>query len=126
MVREKFETQKPFMELLSKPNDEISAVVPSSGGNEALNSSAVSTLRLLMEEVETIKAERDVIESEIKSATADMKATFLQALVKDGAINEPAMSVENIGQIYGPLQGQVRDNLKKQEGLIEKIQVFTG
>ena len=80
-------------------------------------------LRQLMEEVETIKAERDVIESELKNASFDMKSTFLSALSKDGAITEPALSVESLGQVYGPLQKQVRESIAKQEGLIERIQV---
>lgn len=111
------------MELLSKTIPELEASVPSSSGSSVGNSSAVSTLRLLMEEVETIKAERDVIESELKSAMTDMKNTFMSALVKDGAINEPAISIENLGQTYGPLQNQVKESLQKQEGLIEKLQV---
>lgn len=74
-------------------------------------------------QVETIKAERDVIESELKSATLDMKDTFLQALSKDGAINEPAVSVETLGQTFGPLQKQVKESIEKQEGLIERIKV---
>lgn len=76
-----------------------------------------------MFKVETIKAERDVIESELKSATLDMKETFLQALSKDGAINEPAVSVETLGQVFGPLQKQVKESIEKQEGLIERIKV---
>lgn len=123
VVREKYETHKNCMELLSKSNDEIQSAVPQGGGNNLDNTSAVSMLKLLMEEVETIKAERDVIESELKSATIDMKSTFISALVKDGAISEAAVSVEKLGEIYGPLQSQVRDSIKKQEGLIEKIQV---
>lgn len=73
--------------------------------------------------METIKAERDVIESELKSATIDMKDTFLQALGKDGAINEPAVSVETLGQTFGPLQKQVKESIERQEGLIERIKV---
>lgn len=111
------------MELLSKTSSELEASVPSGSGSNVDNSSAVATLRLLMEEVETIKAERDVIESELKSAMTDMKNTFLLALAKDGAINEPAISIESLGQIYGPLQNQVKESLQKQEGLIEKLQV---
>lgn len=125
IVREQFDTHKKCMELLSKSNNELQAAVPNSSGNENIGntSSAVSMLKLLMEEVETTKAERDVMESELKSAMLDMKSTFLAALVKDGAISEPALSVERLGEVYGPLQSQVRESLKKQEGLIEKIQV---
>lgn len=52
-----------------------------------------------------------------------MKNTFLGALAKDGAINEPAISFENIGQAYGPLQKQAAESVEKQGPLIEKIKV---
>lgn len=73
--------------------------------------------------VEALKTERDVIEMELKSAVTDMKGTFLSALAKDGAIDEPNLSVENIGQTYGPLQKQVRDSVSRQEQLIAEVQV---
>jgi hypothetical protein len=73
--------------------------------------------------VEIIKAERDAIESELKSATADMKSKFLNALAQDGAISEHAMSVESLGMVYGPLQRQVKESLQKQEALVADIQV---
>lgn len=52
-----------------------------------------------------------------------MKDKFLSALAKDGAINEPAISYENLGQTYGSLQKQVSDSIEKQGPLIEKIKV---
>ena len=70
-----------------------------------------------------MKAERDVIESELKSATTDMKSVFLAALAKDGVIDEPNLTVEHIGKCYGPLQKQVRESAARQEELISKIQV---
>ena len=73
--------------------------------------------------METIKAERDAIESELKSATADMKSKFLNALAQDGAISEHAMSVESLGMVYGPLQRQVKESLQKQEALVADIEV---
>lgn len=73
--------------------------------------------------METIKAERDAIESELKSATVDMKLKFLNALAQDGAISEHAMSVESLGMVYGPLQRQVKESLQKQEALVADIQV---
>lgn len=73
--------------------------------------------------METLKAERDTIESEFKSATNDIKVTFLSALAKDGAIDEPNISVENLGKCYGPLQKQVRDSIARQETLVARIQV---
>lgn len=120
-VRDKFDTHRRGMELLSKPVAELTAAVPSGSVGNIENSSAVGTLRQLMEEVETVKAERDVIESELKSATTDMKDVFLSALAKDGAVNEPTISMETLNQTYGPLQKQVRESLEKQTGLMERI-----
>ena len=73
--------------------------------------------------METIKAERDAIESELKSATVDMKSKFLNALAQDGAIGEHALSVESLGMVYGPMQRQVKESLQKQEALVADIQV---
>ena len=74
-------------------------------------------------QVETLKAERDVIESELKSTAVDMKSVFLASLARDGVIDEPNLTVEYIGTNYGPLQKQVRESAIKQEALISKIQV---
>ncbi|XP_012269159.2 programmed cell death 6-interacting protein [Athalia rosae] len=120
VVRQRFESFRPGMETLSRDASELSNTVPA--GSALQESGAVSQLRKLMEDVETLKAERDVIESELKSVTTDMKATFLSALSEDGAIDEPNMSVENIGQLYGPLQKQVRDSIAHQESLVSHIQ----
>lgn len=49
-----------------------------------------------------------VIDSELKSTTIDMRETFLSALAADGAINEPALSTEKLGEVYCDLQRQVR------------------
>ncbi|XP_026475185.1 programmed cell death 6-interacting protein [Ctenocephalides felis] len=120
-VKQKFQTYLEGMELLSKSNEELRAAIPS-GGPCVSDCQSVTTLRNLMETVETIKAERDVIESELKSATFDMKNAFLRALAEDGTINEPAMSMQNLGQIMTPLQEQVKDSVSKQEQLIKDIQ----
>lgn len=70
-----------------------------------------------------MKAERDTIESEFKFAANDMKTVFLSALAKDGTIDEPNLSVENLGKYYGPLQKQVRESIARQEKLVGEIQV---
>ncbi|XP_015590239.1 programmed cell death 6-interacting protein [Cephus cinctus] len=120
VVREKFESHREGMEILSQDEDKLASAVPIGSGVQ--ESRVVFELRRLMEEVETIKAERDVIESELKSATTDMKTSFLSALAKDGTIDEPNLSVESIGKCYGPLQKQVRESLARQEELISNIQ----
>ncbi|EFN81685.1 Programmed cell death 6-interacting protein [Harpegnathos saltator] len=120
VVREKYENHKEGMEFLSLDEDELTRAVPQ--GSAVQESNVVKQLRKLMEDVAVLKAERDTIESEFKSATNDMKSTFLSALVKDGAIDEPNISVENLGKCYGPLQKQVRENIARQEELVTEIQ----
>lgn len=120
MVRKKFEEHREGMEILSIDGSQLSITIPS--GSAVQESHAVQQLRKLMEDVETLKSERDVIESELKSTSFDMKSSFLSALAKDGAIDEPNLSVENIGEIYGPLTSQIRDSLTRQERLIAEIQ----
>ncbi|CAD1468990.1 unnamed protein product [Heterotrigona itama] len=120
VVREKYENHKEGMEILSFSDNDLINTVPT--GSAVRESHTVAQLRKLMEDVETLKTERDVIESELKCATTDMKATFLSALAKDGGIDEPNLSVESIGKTYGPLQKQVRDSVARQEQLIAEIQ----
>nr|XP_003699475.1 PREDICTED: programmed cell death 6-interacting protein [Megachile rotundata] len=120
VVREKYESHKEGMEILSSDEGDLINAVPA--GSAVQESRTVAHLRKLMEDVETLKAERDVIESELKSAATDMKTTFLSALAKDGAIDEPNLSVESIGKTYGPLQKQVRESVARQEQLIAEIQ----
>lgn len=123
IVRDKFANNENGIEILSKPEQELSSVMPSGdcGGNVGECSSA-RKLWQLMERVATVKAERDVVESELKSATVDMKEQFLAALAADGAINEPVLSVGAIGKQLGPLQQQAAESLSAQEKLIAEIQ----
>lgn len=121
-VRETFEKHSRGMELLSKEPADLQNAVPSGGGANISGCASVQQLRRLMETVDTIKAEREVIESELKSATVNMKEQFLSALAQDGAINEPAISVGAIGKVLQPLQAQTKDNITRQETLIGDIQ----
>ncbi|XP_075232004.1 programmed cell death 6-interacting protein-like protein AliX isoform X2 [Lycorma delicatula] len=124
-VRDKFEAHKRGIELLSEGPNVMQASIPKAvnGDSSAHESSAASNLRHLMEQVETMKAERDSIECELKSATSDMKEQFLSALTNDGTINEQALSIEILGRVFGPLQKQVKDSLAKQESLLAEIQL---
>ncbi|XP_055902668.1 programmed cell death 6-interacting protein [Eupeodes corollae] len=122
IVRQKFEKNSKGIQLLSLPADQLNNSIPSSGGSVDQNCSSVQKLKALMEAVETIKAERDAIESELKSATVNMKDQFLQALAQDGAIDEPALSVSCIGQVLGPLQSQVQESIQRQTTLVSDIQ----
>ncbi|XP_012281249.1 programmed cell death 6-interacting protein isoform X2 [Orussus abietinus] len=120
VVRETFETNRESIEILSGNEGDLANAIPAGSGVQESN--VVTNLRRLMEEVETLKAERDVIENELKSTTIDMKSRFLSALAKDGAIDEPNLSMESIGQCYSELQKQVRENTDRQRALIEEIQ----
>ncbi|GBP47436.1 Programmed cell death 6-interacting protein [Eumeta japonica] len=122
IVQQKFQQHRESIEMLSGSDGDLSAGVPAAPDAGPSDSSAVRDLRRLMEDVETLKAERDVIESELKSATLDMRARFLEALAKDGAIDEPALSSEALGALLGPLSRQVRDSLQRQETLVAEIQ----
>ncbi|XP_051162440.1 programmed cell death 6-interacting protein isoform X2 [Leptopilina boulardi] len=121
VIRTKFDNHHESMEILSLEENDLKEHIPA--GTAIQESNVVRELRNLMEQVETLKAERDVIESELKSATSDMKSVFLSALVKDGVIDEPNLSVECIGKVYGPLQKQVRESANRQEELISQIQM---
>ncbi|KAG4068119.1 hypothetical protein HA402_001544 [Bradysia odoriphaga] len=122
IVRDKFDKCANGMELLSKSAADLENAVPSSNAADVPNCSSRDILKQLMESVATMKAERDVIESELKSATVNMRSEFLEALSQDGAINEPALSVPGIGKVLGPLQGQVKESLERQEILVGEIQ----
>lgn len=124
VIREKFENHREGMEILSMEEYDLKRHIPA--GSAVQESSIVTQLRKLMEDVETLKAERDVIESELKSATTDMKSIFLAALAKDGVVDEPNLTVENIGKCYGPLQKQIRESASRQEELIRNIQIQHG
>lgn len=121
-VRETFEKHAHGMELLSKAPGELQTACPSGGGFNSADSPSVQELRRLMESVDTTKAEREVIESELKSATVDLKEQFLAALAQDGAINEPNISVGSIGKTLAPLREQVTESIARQEALIKDIQ----
>lgn len=123
IVRQKYEKSVKGIQLLSMSPEEIQSSVPSAGGSsDACDSSAAKRLRVLMESVETIKAERDAIESELRTATFNMKEEFISALANDGAINEPAISLSEIGKVMSPLQAQVQDSIQRQQTLVTDIQ----
>lgn len=122
VVRDKFDKCTHGMELLSKSPADLETAVPSSNKADVADCSSIELLKQLMESVATMKAERDVIESELKSATVNMKDEFLDALSKDGAINEPVLSVSGIGKVLGPMQSQVKESIERQEALVNDIQ----
>lgn len=122
-VKAKFETHRSRIRLLTSPQHELTKAIPTGSTGSDSNSEPVTRLRRLMNQVEALKNEREVIESELKSTPFDtMKSEFLRALAADGALNEAALSIELVGKVYGPLQKQVRDSRARQEALIKEVQ----
>ena len=93
------------MLALSDGQASLLSALPS-GQSGAGGGSTAARLKQLMEDVETVKAERLVSESELKSTNPDMKTVFLQAAA-NGTLNEPMMSAQSLGRAFGALQQQV-------------------
>jgi len=119
VVKEKFETHGNWMRALEGGLTAITGVLPA--GNGGGGGPAASRLKELMEEVETVKAERVVIESEIKTTNPEMKSVFLSAAAS-GELNEPVISAQSLGRVFTPFRNQVSENIEKQEKLIAEIQ----
>lgn len=83
----------------------------------------VNVLKSLLANLDEVKKEREGLESDLKSVNFDMTSKFLTALAQDGVINEEALSVTELDRIYGGLKTKVQESLKKQEGLLQNIQV---
>ncbi|ESO86831.1 hypothetical protein LOTGIDRAFT_207048 [Lottia gigantea] len=123
IVHEKFEKHKNAISILSKPRNEMEKALPSASPGAALQSSpVVQQLRQHMEAVETLKAERDVVETELKESKFDMTSKFMAALAGEGLINEEALSTAELDRVYAPLRMQVSDSIHRQETLMALIQ----
>ena len=118
------DSHKEGISTLSRGAAGVKAAVPSGGGGGGAvqGSPTVAKLRQLMEAVETIKAERQVIESELKDTKVDMKPVFFDAMAKNSVVPEHELSVESLGRCYGPLQKQVADNMARQEATMAEVQ----
>ena len=106
VVREKLNSHMDGIRALAGGEATLAAKLPSGAGGSG--GSTTNRLKELMEEVETLKAERAVIESELKGTNPDMKTVFLQAAA-NGNLNEPLISAQSLGKAFGPFQQQVRD-----------------
>ncbi|XP_052739941.1 programmed cell death 6-interacting protein [Bicyclus anynana] len=122
IVQQKFQQHKDSIELLSRSDGEIDAGVPDAPASTGGDADLVRTLRGLMNTVEEIKSERDSIESELKSATIDLREKFLSALAADGAVDEPAISAGALGAALAPLQRRAKESLTRQETLAGELQ----
>merc|ERR1719471_2402784 len=91
------------------------------GSNQVKSGPTATKLKSLCEDIETLKAERQVMESEVKSSNPDMKNTFLNVHSKEGVINEADLSQETLQIAFGPLIQQISDSLKRQETILKEM-----
>lgn len=78
----------------------------------------------MLTSLDEVKKQREQLENDLKSVNFDMTSKFLTALAQDGALNEEAISVTELDNLYGGLTHKVQETLKKQEELLNTIQVI--
>ena len=74
-----------------------------------------------MEEVRTLKAERESIEQTLRDPVADIVPKFLQALNDLGDVDEESISEAHLRSEYGQVQQHVTESVERQEGIIDRI-----
>lgn len=123
VVKDRYSTHCDMITLLCKPENELTAAIPSANPTKTLQGSeVVNVLRAQLAQLDEIKKERETMEGEIKSVTFDMSATFLTALARDGAISEEQLSVSQLDQLYGSYNQRVQASLRSQEDLLGQVQ----
>ena len=110
MVLEKLDKHRECFDILSCGPTGLQSAIP------------VGKLRELMEAVNTIKAERHVIESKMMNTKEDMKPVFYDALARNSVIPEQEISVASLERCYGPLQKQANNTIGRQENVMKEVQ----
>lgn len=102
---------------------EIADELPAATAAGALRDSfVVRELRRLMDTVVGVKAEREVIEAELKATDSDsVRARLIAAFQQGGHSDENSVVVHEIELIYAPLRQQVNESVSRQEQLVENI-----
>lgn len=123
VVKERYNTHCEMIALLCKPENELSAAIPSANPAKTLQGSEiVNVLKAQLAQLDEIKRDRDALEGEIKAVSFDMTTKFLTALAQDGAINEEALSTGELDNRYGAYTQRVQQNLRAQEDVLALIQ----
>ncbi|XP_055611381.1 programmed cell death 6-interacting protein [Uranotaenia lowii] len=122
-VQSKFESNLNGLEMLSLTEEELAKKLPSCETSKDLtNLNSANELRKLMDDVKTLREERDALESELKSVSIDMKKQFLSAFSTTGTIDSASMTVAEIEKLLAPLKERVKKNVALQESIISNIQ----
>ncbi|XP_061110604.1 programmed cell death 6-interacting protein isoform X2 [Conger conger] len=123
VVKERYSSNCEMIALLCKPEAELTAAIPSANPAKTLQGSeVVGVLRSQLAQLDEVKKEREELENDIKSAQFDMTGKFLSALAQDGAINEEALSVTELDNVYGGYTQKVQQSLKTQEDILGNVQ----
>ncbi|CAN9503965.1 unnamed protein product [Ophioblennius macclurei] len=123
VVRDRYNTHCDMIALLCKPENELTAAIPSANPTKTLQGSeVVNVLRAQLAQLDEMKKERETMEGEIKAVTFDMSAVFLTALAQDGAINEEQLSLAQLDQLYSAYNQRVQASLRMQEDVLGQVQ----
>ncbi|VDK65111.1 unnamed protein product [Cylicostephanus goldi] len=125
MVKDKFEANRPAIEMLSKNEVELRGSIPSQSQHATEGTTeAVEKLKALMNQVQELKVQREKLEKEFKDVRSDIANDLLKALAESQILNEEQISKEKIQQIYGPLKEKVEASIKQQENMMAEVQVM--
>uniref|UniRef100_A0A8C6XWY4 Programmed cell death 6-interacting protein n=1 Tax=Naja naja TaxID=35670 RepID=A0A8C6XWY4_NAJNA len=123
-VKERYQSHRDTISLLCKSEQELNAAIPPANPAKTIQGSeVVNILKSLLASLDEVKKQREQLENDLKSVSFDMTSKFLTALAQDGALNEEAISVIELDNLYGHLTHKVQETLKKQEELLNTIQV---
>lgn len=79
-----------------------------------------------MEQVRTLKAERETIEQALRDPVADVIPKLLQALKDLGDVDEESISEAHLRSEYSATQQQVEESVAKQEQVVVCIETAHG
>ncbi|XP_026535312.1 programmed cell death 6-interacting protein isoform X2 [Notechis scutatus] len=122
-VKERYQSHRDTISLLCKSEQELNAAIPSANPAKTIQGSeVVNILKSLLASLDEVKKQREQLENDLKSVSFDMTSKFIIALAQDGALNEEAISVMELDNLYGGLTHKVQETLKKQDELLNTIQ----
>lgn len=123
-LRAEYERNVEKIKLLASPGDTLISSIPSAHSDGAkMDDAVIQELRQLMNQVDTLKRERESLENDLKKVDFDdLKSQFMNSMNTNTAIDENQLGLAIIARAYGDLQTKVRESKDKQEKLIQQIQ----
>lgn len=125
-VKEKFNNHHREIALLSSESKTAIAEAIPSGyqGHNYSNAPCVLRLKQLMQDVESLKRDREELENKFKNADFEsIKSRFIETVTNEGTIDEAAMIAESLGSVFGPLQKLAKESKDRQEQIAKEVRV---